>query len=456
MRRRNLDAGSAVPSSHPTLEADFMNKAARDASDPEKKAERAQAQADANLAELLKPFSHSLDLNKNQPNLLRTQGKELLQFVFAARGLTKSGKPEDLYAGRKALAAAEALLGRYQMALAEAKEAPLNAGSDFVYDKDKSSTLTKTIRTIVPKAFNPSDFWRGKPFGTSPTQSRVKISPAPASLTPSNRAELAKKKTPLRLEDKIEPLPDSNIEPLEEGPPPVHDEISSLTSLETTADTEPNAPPRRLDLEDLDLDEHRLMAHASALSDEALLSDRDAGTLVKAPEGYGTKHDRIVAEVNRRMRERKALRLARPPKHNPEQEKILATAKSTLAQKAPLDVGVKNVMQQNLRDRWLTDIENRMARLRSEYDSLGFTWFNRAKRERKRQLEGAMRANQGLIDNLTSDQASTNLEQRLYETAKEDVGMNRDIEETLRRQPEDSAIVEVAADEIVEAPTFRR
>ncbi|HBL39730.1 TPA: hypothetical protein DDZ10_03620 [Candidatus Uhrbacteria bacterium] len=392
----NPDAGTAHPS---PAQIDLFPPNA------ETRAREAETQADKNLAELLKPFSQSLDPNKAQPEMLRAQGKELLRFVFAARGLTKSGTPEDLYAGRKALAAAEALLGRYQVALDEAKAEPLNPAKDYQYDSTKSAETTQSIRGIVPEAFNPSDFWKGKPFGTTPKLSQEE-KPLPKA---THQARL---KPPLRLENGIEPLPDSAIGSLEEGPPPVHDEIPSLEpSRLSEAGTKSGAPPRRFDLTDMDLDEERLIAHRSELSDEELLSDRNVIALAQAPEGYGTEHDRIVAEVKQRMADREARRLNEPPKHTPEQEEIIHGARSSLMQKAHPKASVENVSMENFRERRLTDIEDRLQRLRSEYGSLGFTWFSRAKRERKHQLEEAMLANQELINSLMSGQAPTDLEQ---------------------------------------------
>lgn len=209
-RRRRPDAGKPSPEPKPdtetateddtsglTPERMFMDKAAKGPT-PEERAE----QADNNIIEILRPFSQDLALYKEQPELLRARGKDLLQFVFAVRGLTKSGTPEDIYMGRKALAASEALLSKYQSTLIEMGAKHLNPAKDFTHDSARASEIVKSVREGTPEGFSRSGFWKSTPF-EEPSMPNLKPAakkpvPKPVAQTTSPKPKVK----PIRLTEK--------------------------------------------------------------------------------------------------------------------------------------------------------------------------------------------------------------------------------------------------------------
>lgn len=388
-RRRRPDAGTpspdpATPDTEPKAKKDeptettpaitperaFMDKAAKGPT-PKERAE----QADKNISEVLKPFSQDLALYKEQPELLRARGKDLLQFVFAVRGLTKSGTPEDIFMGRKALAASEALLSTYQSTLIEMGAEHLNPAKDFTHDSARASEIVKAVREGIPDGFSRSGFWKSTPFEepgmpnlkpvakkptptpvakrsrtkTKPKQKRGVQHPPQQVTTTQTRTQniteierLGADKIDLLQEDGAEP-PVKNLDDIPYSVPPETEDARDDWVIDE-ADTG-EAPRKRIDLEEEGFDIDALMAHGSKLSDEELLSDRDLfdvaeradakskkdyyPILPETPVYTGTPHEQAAAKALRHQEERRRER-DRLRGSEKERAEILTTAQSSL------------------------------------------------------------------------------------------------------------------------------
>lgn len=120
---------------------------------------------------LVEPFQQALIDYGEQPDILRAHGRDLLRVVFAARALTASGKPEEIYMGRVALQALEPIYGAYQTAFDKANVERLNPAKDYVPEQDvdkvtgdRYETWRSKLQAMKPDTFSRSGFWRGEPF----------------------------------------------------------------------------------------------------------------------------------------------------------------------------------------------------------------------------------------------------------------------------------------------------